>query len=242
MNEIESKHNPKYKKWLSLLESKGIRKEGLAIVSGEKLLRELISQQPDIIEDILLPPKSEFSIDDFRTTRLSSPLFKELDVVGTRSPLAVVKTPEVSEWKPSAPRGLELIVSLGDPSNLGALLRSAEAFGARRVILTKECASPFLPKSIKGSSLASLRMPLAFAGSIKELEIQNGYALDMEGVDLGSFKWPKDTYLVLGEEGQGLPESLQLQKLKIPIARSTESLNATVAASIALYSYRLIHS
>lgn len=238
MFEIESKHNPKFKKWLSLLESKGIRKEGLCIVSGEKLLRELISQQPDIIEDILLPPKSAFTIEDFRTTRLSSPLFQELDVVGTRSPLAVVRTPAVAEWTPGKPQGLEIIVSLGDPSNLGALLRSAEAFGARRVILTRECASPFLPKAIKGSSLASLRLPLAQTGSIKDLKLDEGYALDMEGEDLASFKWPKDAFLVLGEEGQGLPQALNLKRLKIPIARATESLNATVAASIALYSYR----
>jgi RNA methyltransferase, TrmH family len=45
-------------------------------------------------------------------------------------------------------------------------------------------------------------------------------------------------YLVLGEEGRGVPDSLALKRLKIPMASATESLNATVAGSIALYGYR----
>ena len=110
------------------------------------------------------------------------------------------------------------------------------------MILSKESASPFLPKALKASGLASLRIPLASAGILAELPLANGYALDMDGVSINAFEWPKDLYLVLGEEGRGIPDSLALKRIKIPISTATESLNATVAGSIALYSYRAGHT
>lgn len=238
MNQISSAQNPKYKRWLSLTESKGIKKEKLALVSGEKLVREILGEQPLIVEDILLPPKSkeEFPA-NFRQTRLSSPLFKAIDVLGTHSSLLVVRLKEIPIWKNEAPSGLELVVALGDPSNLGALLRSAEAFGVSRVVLTKECASPFLPKALKAASNAAFRVPMALANSLSELKIESAIGLDMNGEELDQFQWPKNCYLVLGEEGQGLPP-LSMKKIKIPMAGKIESLNATIAASIAMYSYR----
>jgi len=240
MNEISSPHNPHFKRWQSLLESKGIKKEGLALVSGEKLILELIQQDPSRIEEILLPPKKDFNGDPkLRTTRLSSPLFNALDVIGTHSPLAVVRIAPLPEWRQEPPKGLELIVSLSDPANLGALLRSAEAFAVSRVILTRECASPYLPKAVKAASLATFRLNLAVTGSIRELKIENALALHMEGEDISTFTWPKDVYLILGEEGQGLPEQLKVKRLKLAMAGQLESLNATVAASLAMYTYRL---
>ncbi len=238
MNEITSAQNGKYRRWLSLLESKGIKKEGAALVSGEKLVQELIADSPDLIEEILLPPKAKAEATPFPTTLLASPLFRELDVIGTHSPLAVIKTKPIPEWEPGPPAGLELIVSLSDPSNLGALLRSAEAFGATRVILTKECASPYLPKALKAASNATFRVKLASTGSLKDLKIENAFGLDMEGEDLAQFTWPRDAHLILGEEGQGLPPTLNIKRLKIAMSGKIESLNATVAASIALFSYR----
>jgi len=73
---------------------------------------------------------------------------------------------------------------------------------------------------------------LASTGSLKDLAIENAYGLDMSGENIYSFPWPKDVHLILGEEGQGLPETLRVKRLKIPMSGKVESLNATVAASI----------
>lgn len=236
MYELSSAQNAKFKRWESLLEAKGIKRESRALVSGLKLVQELLQSMPDRVEDLIYPPKADPLTDDIRSTRLSSPLFKKLDVLGTHQPLAVVEISPVPEWTPGPPEGLELIVSLSDPSNLGALLRSAEAFGASHIILTQECASPFLPKAIKAASLSTFRVKLARTGSLKELRLERALGLDMEGESLQGFKWPKNCHLILGEEGQGLPLSLNVKRIRIPMAGAIESLNATVAASIALYS------
>jgi TrmH family RNA methyltransferase len=241
VNEITSAQNPKFKSWSALIEARGIKKAQRAIVSGRKLVNEFLKQNPSGAEDLLCPPKSEEVTipKHVKSYRLASPIFKQLDVMGTKAPLLVVKLSQLETWSPRAPQGLELIVALSDPGNLGALLRSAEAFGVSRVILTEESCSPFLPKAIRAGSGANFRIPLATAGPLAELNVPNAYCLDMNGQDLGQFAWPKNLYLILGEEGRGVPQSLKAQALSIPMAGQVESLNAMAAASIALFSYRI---
>lgn len=240
MNEILSPQNAKFKVWSSLLEARGIRKNARALVAGRKLVREFLEQNPAQAEELLVSIKGEgISVPKHvKTYSLATPLFKELDVMGTKAPLLVVKTPALEKWQPDGPKGIELIVALSDPGNLGALLRSAEAFGVSRIILTEEACSPFLPKALRAGSGANFRLPLVTTGPLKELKLNSGFALNMDGEDLTKFHWPRDLYLVLGEEGRGLPESLNLTSLSIKMAGQVESLNAMAAASVALFSYR----
>lgn len=233
---ISSRQNGKFKTWSSLLTAKGVKSEGLCLVSGAKIVQEqLVAGR---VEEWLLPPTGEAPADDQPAWRLAGELFNELDVVGTKSPLAVVRTAEILPWKPEPPKGLDVVLALSDPHNLGAALRSCEAFSASRVLLTKECASPFLPRTIRSSAGSVFRVPLYSAPSIQNLELNNAVGLDMDGADIADFNWPRQVYLLLGEEGQGLPTHLQLRRVRIPMAPSIESLNAMAAASIALFTYR----
>jgi TrmH family RNA methyltransferase len=105
--------------------------------------------------------------------------------------------------------------------------------------LLKECATPFHPKAVRAASASTMLTPLAKGPSIRELENVKGpvLALDMQGTDIAKFKWPTNARLLIGEEGQGVPTSKSFTYLSIPMAKDVESLNATVAASVALYSY-----
>ncbi len=236
---IESRQNAKFKIWTSLLEAKGIKKNGMSIIAGTKLVEEFLSQSSAAALDLLLPEKfgSPALPSHIRIHKLGRALFNELDTFGTGTPLLVVRTPELLPWKAGKPQGLNLIVALSDPGNLGALLRSAEAFGTTRVILTAECCSPFLPKVIRASSGACMRLLMERAPALPKIVDITGYSLNMHGQPLPDFTWPKNLYLVLGEEGQGVPESMSLTPLSIPMRGQTESLNATTAASIAMYEY-----
>jgi TrmH family RNA methyltransferase len=243
MTAIESRGNIKFKAWAALLDARGIKKAGQALISGGKLVEEFLRQNPSAAEDLIVPMNLEAPSlpAHIRVHHLATPLFKELDVLGTKAPLLVVRTPELDTWKGEAPRGLELIVALSDPGNLGALLRSAEAFGVTRVILTQEACSPFLPKAIRAASGATFRLPLASTGPLAGVRANPGFSLDMHGEDLAQFHWPRDLYLVLGEEGRGLPAELGLDRLSIPMQGRSESLNATTAAAIAMFSYASAH-
>lgn len=239
MLEISSSSNALFRKFLSLTESKGLKKEGLFLLSGESLVREFLQKPTLPIESEIysegLTPKTDKS----KQVKLSQNLFQELDVLGTHSSLLVLKQPELKEWDfQQTPPGLHLVVPLGDPSNLGAVSRSAEAFGVQNIILLKEAAHPFLPKSMKASAGSLTRMNLWKGPSIKELATPGLIALDLRGKKLAEFQWPTAGYLLVGEEGAGVPPFRDLQRISVP-TQNVESLNATVATSIALYDYHL---
>jgi TrmH family RNA methyltransferase len=236
-----SSKNPNYKTWKSLLTPKGIRKNNLMLICGKKIISEVIETQPQNIMHIIYSGKSsELEVKNIAQTELATDLFKDLDVFGTHYPLLVCKTPIVKQYsfpQDKNSNGLTLFCALSDPANLGALIRSALAFGVQNIILLQEACTPFHPKAIRSSSGALFNLNLFEGPSIHSLP-QNidFYGLNMKGQMLNSdFQWPKQVNLLLGEEGQGLPQEIQLKPLAIPMSSDIESLNATVAASIALY-------
>lgn len=240
MKTITSADNSHFRRWLKLLDGRGVHAEGLALASGPKLVREIVRHRPETLDAVLVGPDHPAPESQIPGFRLAGPLFNRLDVLGTHSPLAVVRVPEPTAWDPAEPpRGLEVILALSDPSNLGACLRSAEAFGARRAVLAEECASPYLPRAIRASAGSSLRLPLARAGALAEIRSGPIVGLDLKGVNIAEWRWPVNTYLVVGQEGKGLPQGLCTSLVNIPMAADVESLNATVAASIAMFTYSL---
>lgn len=242
IKKIESSTNPLYKKLLSLTKSRGVREEELCLVSGEKVIEELLKDEV---------PSSAFWVfwqedhplfalnTELQRVILPKDLFEELDLVGNHKPLVCWPTPKVNEWKgENLPMAHEVLCALGDPNNLGALLRSARAFGVQNVVLLEECCHPFHAKAIKASSGAAFGLHYFKGPSIKNLrDVRQIVALDMQGKTIREFDFAKAPAwrLLLGEEGQGIPESLKCEKVKIPCSGEVESLNATVAASILFY-------
>lgn len=246
LTQISSASNELFKGWSQLGSSKGIRKQGQFILMGEKLIREFLAAPgPWKIKAELIPSGGESQLGPREAFEkvgrfvLSEPLFKELDVLGTGFHLLVLESRDIPVQELSTqPQGLELVLPLGDPANLGACLRSALAFGVSKVLLTEESAHPFHPKSLKASAGAALKLQLGKIGSLKSY-VSSGadYGLDLRGTSLLDQAWPQDLRLIVGEEGPGLPPLEGVQKVKIPTG-PVESLNAAVAASLALYEIR----
>jgi TrmH family RNA methyltransferase len=238
---ITSSTNSLYKKFLSLTESKGLKNEGLFLLSGKQLVQEFLRHPPLTVESEIFCEGQTPQLELKKQVQLSKDLFKVLDVLGTHSPILAVKQPEITAWNSNSPaKGLTLLTPLGDPSNLGALIRSAEAFGVVKIVLLKEAANPFLPKSVKASAGSVTRVRMEKGPSIHDLEnleVSGSFvALEMKGRSLSGFQWPEESLLIVGEEGAGLPNLSRLQTISVP-TQKVESLNATVAASIALYDF-----
>lgn len=240
--DIDSPQNPKVKLWASLLEPRGLRKHGLYLLAGRKTVPEALARHPDrfsalltpdagLIDGWALPPGIE-------TVLLGRALFDKLDVSGTGFPLLVGRVPDMPAADLGAPpQGLELICALGDPSNLGALMRSAAAFGAGRLILLADAAHPFHPQALRAAANAQFALTLLRGPAWRDLGAIAGpvFALDGDGEDLVGFAWPQDLRLILGEEGLGIPAGLDVRRLAIPTTGAVESLNATVAMSLAVF-------
>lgn len=237
--QIESASNPIYKKLLSLTKNKGVQEHGQCLVSGEKLIKELTQGKPSGAYYIYTDKDHElFSTHPLeQLLLLPKNLFEELNVVGTPGPLLCREVPAILEWNPKGPLPEhELLVALGDPNNLGALLRSARAFGVQNIVLLKEACHPFHPRAVKASAGAVFQLNFFKGPSISALEkMENLIALDAAGESLNDYIFDGKYRILLGEEGQGLPSKLDAELISIPIVKSVESLNATVAASVLLY-------
>lgn len=124
---------------------------------------------------------------------------------------------------------------VGDPGNVGTVLRSALAFGASCVALGPDCADPYSPKAVRASMGAIFAVPIARVEDPARLPGQRVALVAGRGESLASIEGDALT-LIVGAEREGLPEQLieQCQRVcHIPIAN--ESLNAAMAATIALY-------
>lgn len=238
--EVSSRDNAHFKQFKTLLTARGIKDEGMCLISGRKIIEEvLIRGLAEPVGEILGPHAEPVTSLD-KMWRLSADLIRELDEIGTKGSIILAKAKAFPQWDPSAPaRGLEVFLPVGDPNNLGAAVRSCVGLGASRVVLCAEAANPLLPKSIKSSAGAVFNCELLRGPSVKELQGEF-FALDAEGEALEKFNWPKDARLLVGEEGQGIPDSVNVRKLRIS-THGVESLNATVALSIALFHWKSRH-
>ena len=155
---------------------------------------------------------------------------------GTRT-LAVYE----ERWaaKPTGPLVLYLH-GIHDPGNVGTILRSAEAFGAQAVALGPDTADPYGPKAVRASMGAIFTVPVARADS-SDLP-GTRVALDAEGpATLAELDLTGEVSLLVGAERTGLPRQILDQAdhvARIPIA--SHSLNAAMAATVALYELRRI--
>jgi 16S rRNA (guanine527-N7)-methyltransferase len=241
--EVSSESNPSYRLFSELLIGRGIRKHGQAILAGNRIVREVLDRFPEEalawISDASGPAPPGGGLIWYR---LSRPLFRALDVSGTGSPLLLVRDPSGAEWSDELqwPDGCTLFVPFQDPENVGAVIRSAAAFGVSRVVLLKEAAHPFHPRSSRAAGPALFQVPILLGPSIRDLESRHVpvIALDTTGPEVGEAPFPERFGLVVGLEGPGLPERFrQRQRRRVGMAPAVESLNAATAAAIALYTW-----
>lgn len=145
---------------------------------------------------------------------------------------------------PSSSLLFVLLDGVQDPANVGAIVRSAEAFGAAGVLLTPDCASPFSPKALRASAFSALRIPIATGVTPEDAvawAAAAGAALagaETRGGDCPStLSGVRPLVLVIGSEGRGISPALEnrlSRRVTIPLAGRVESLNAAVAAGVLL--------
>jgi TrmH family RNA methyltransferase len=124
---------------------------------------------------------------------------------------------------------------VGDPGNVGALIRTADALGPAFVALSDGCADPTGPKAVRASMGALFRVPLI---SFEDAP-RPWVALVTRG-GAPPTEIPRATF-VLGAEREGLPQDVLVrcdERMTIPLAEGAESLNVAAAGAIALYESR----
>ncbi len=138
------------------------------------------------------------------------------------------------------------LCSLRDPGNLGAVIRSAVAFGVGHIILSADSADLYNPKTVRSAmgSLFKIKATIvkdfsSFISAAKDSG-RRVFAAELtdSAVPLTSIAANKDDIFIIGNEGHGIPAEISAECNKsvyIPISPATESLNAAVAASILIW-------
>jgi 16S rRNA (guanine(527)-N(7))-methyltransferase RsmG len=252
---ITSRENRFYREIKKLTDVDGLKKYGKVIISGKKQISEAMRDFPEqclslIIHDGYSEESEEINniikgfSDKGALSLLKKGLYNEIDIFNTGGPLLIATTPSIPPWDYSLETGCNLLIPFQDPANVGAVIRSAVGFGVRRIILLSEAAHPFHLKAIRSSGGAVFRAVLFRGPSLKELvSITEKRSirlvpLDKRGQDIRAFKFPEKFLLLPGIEGPGLPTNLIEKSISIPTGDDIESLNAAIATSIALFSWR----
>jgi TrmH family RNA methyltransferase len=246
---ISSPDNPHLKELRRLQRRRGRGRSGRFLAEGEDLVLAASSAGRPAVEGFRLAGSG-----------LGEPGFLDVEPEPMRSVSTlgsgtrVIGVYEQAWGGPAGPLCVYLH-RVGDPGNVGTILRSAQAFGASCVALGPGCADPHSPKAVRASMGAIFSVALARVTDVGELpgervalvadapEVLRGAgapAGENDGVGEEGAKadasTPAALTLLVGAEREGLPAELIAaceRSARIPIA--SESLNAAMAATVALY-------
>lgn len=253
MNEfkrISSKDNEIIKRVSKLQKEPSFRKkegefvaEGLRICSDcvdngitfeTLILSESFFEKEMKIEGIINNSKEKIVIKDYLFEKIS-------DTKNPQGIIGVGKIPNVFSKELKRKGRYIALENIADPANLGAISRTAEALGVDGIILSSDSCDPYSPKSLRASMGTLLRMPIFifdnFCNDIKESGLEVFACVVSGGEDIKQQKFCDGSIVMIGNEANGLTEHAKSigKNITINMQGKAESLNAAVAAAIAMW-------
>jgi RNA methyltransferase, TrmH family len=230
MSPITSSHNQQLKEIRKLrMRRRERQKAGRFVAEGEDLLTAADAAGWDPVERYVAAGSGLKGVEvDPKLLEQASGLAS-----GTRT-LAVYE----ERWGPTATGPICVYLhGVHDPGNVGAILRSAEAFGATSVAIGPGTADPYSPKAVRASMGAIFAVSVAQIDDIEALPGRRVALVAGRGEPIAAESRPgTDQTLLIGAEREGLPDDIIEQAhviAHIPIR--SHSLNAAMAATVALY-------
>jgi len=221
-------------------------------VEGSRLCGEAVSSSIEIemvfVTERFMETKSFGQIaDELEGVHVVSESILE-SIADTNSPQGIVIVARRPAFKSTeiAGSGTSLfLLQINNPSNLGAVIRTAEAADVRQILISVGSADPYSPKSLRASMGSSFRMRIS-EGCVLESVIERSkkneievLAVDKKGKSIYSLRLTnKPRLLVFGSEAHGLPdEALEAANsvVSIPMSSPVESLNLAVSCGIILF-------
>lgn len=235
---LESLENEKVKLWKKLSEKKYRDNYGVFIVEGYHLVMEAFRE--NLIEELILEENEDFPL-DIKTTYVSKKIIKH--VSNLESPSNIMAIVKKKEEKEIGSKVL-LLDNIGDPGNLGAIIRSAVAFNIDTIVLSNDTVDLYNDKVVRSSQGMLFHINIIrtdLIPVINDLKASGCIVYGTEvthGQNVKELKPVSKYALVMGNEGQGVKEEiLDLcdEYLYINMNEACESLNVSVACSIILY-------
>ncbi len=252
MPTILSPQNPRVAQARELLDGSGRRRHGRFLIEGRTLLAEahgsglsitaLYATAAAAERDVaLIGPLEEAGLSVF--TLPEKAIARLSDLTTPPGLVAEVRLPRANLAEVMGGSGpVLLLAGINDPGNAGALVRSAEAFGAAGVLAMPGGVDPFAPKVVRGAMGSLFRLPVATvnAEDVIAAAATAGrpiVAADLTGEPLWGAELPTNAVVAVGNERHGVGAFLPRwdRAVRIEQGGRAESLNAAVAGSIILY-------
>ena len=253
---ITSTRNPLIGYLRSLERAQVRREEGVYLVEGVRLVREALDSA-QCASLVLYDPDSLSRTAAGSELLAAVPAWAErvveadgriLAAAGqTETPagiIAVLRTPEPPPFEETASGPFGVILDrLGDPGNAGTILRTADALAVDYVITTPGTVDLYSPKVVRAGMGAHFRLALyphlswpTIRPALSSVALVATVA--REGISVFRFSWPERSALIIGSESHGLSDEAQAAadlRVHLPMRPGVESLNAAIAASVAMY-------
>lgn len=253
---ISSKDNPTVKQAHKLLNSAHERKsKKMFIIEGQRLCGDALisgaaidtlffteesqARSADLLE--CLAAEAENSI------MLTPELFEKVsDTKHPQGICCICKIPEENTEGVKQEGRYIALENISDPSNMGTILRTAEAFGFDGAIISRDSCDVYNPKVLRGSMGAVFRLPIFYTDDFPRfMQECKGRGMrpiaavpDRNAVNITSVRFFRGVLMCIGNEGAGLTEDTILscgEKVTIPMAGGAESLNASISAAILMW-------
>ena len=246
---ITSVSNPQVKQVIQLNTKGKVRKElGLFCAEGIKLYREAPRAW-------IRRVYAAASFAEAKGDLLAGTAYETVEdrvfakMCDTRTPQGILTVLAIPSWKEEdLLRDVPLLMvleDLQDPGNVGTILRTAEGAGVTGLVLSRNCADLFAPKTIRSTMGSIYRMPFVVSEDLPQTLARlkragvRTYAAHLQGsIGYRQGDYKKPTAFLIGNEGRGLSEALAGAadvRIRIPMEGQVESLNAAVASAVLMY-------
>ena len=254
---MASRDNADVKHIVKLMKSTSYRNEHKSFVTeGTRLCSDALESGINIEKAVFTEKAAKKYSDLYKklekasksTIILTEKLFSQISDTKTPQGVLCVCRAELKKLrieKGEVYLGLECIQ---DPSNMGTILRTAEALGVKGVIMSRDCCDILSPKVLRGTMGAAFRIPVKFSENITDdIEKCRSKGIASIATVLHENSVPiteiseadkKSCILLIGNEGNGLKaETVEKCSIKavIPMTGKAESLNASAAAAICMW-------
>ena len=234
----------------------GREKAKLFLIEGAKLVTEAIERNVEVVDIVVSETFVKQGLPNLDQSKLRAlhvmpdKLFAELSTTTTPTGIAAIarmKESTLDDCLQKPNPALIICDSIQDPGNLGTMMRSALAFGAAGMILTKGCVDCFNPKVVRGGMGASFALPVVRDVDIVEICTElhgRGFKTVLleptAQTSIFDLDMNQSLAFVFGNEGHGFSratlDAVQ-EKIQIPMHGNTESLNVSITAAILLFEW-----
>ena len=252
MAALTSRKNENVRRWRDLTRDARARKsERAAMLEGAHLVSAALNAGVPV-RNLIVSLKGQENTEHASALRhygkapvvLADSVFEFIS--GTETPAGIAAEIEIPKARPdlATSSGCIFLESVQDPGNIGAILRSAAAFGIADVVLGKGCADAWSPKALRAAMGAHFSMKIADDAELAETVGRFGGTLvstaPREGTPIGQAELPARAGWIFGTEGRGVSRALAARaalRVTIPMAGLAESLNVGAAAAICFYEH-----